>query len=98
MQVLYRPFPPLKMSQEHLYKSTFFLGHRVGIWSSALTLRLLITVKANKYPWMAYVYNREIGISCGGTLIASKYVVSAAHCVYRDDMLTELSPADMIVV
>ena len=78
--------------------SNIFLGHPVGICSFAVTLRLIITVKANKYPWMAYVYNGENGISCGGTLISTKYVVSAAHCVYWDDMLTELSPADMIAV
>ena len=78
--------------------SHIFLGHPVGICSFAVTLRQLITVKANKYPWMAYVYNGEIGISCGGTLISSNYVVSAAHCVYRDEKLTVQSPADMIMV
>merc|ERR1719510_1095439 len=34
----------------------------------------------NKYPWMAALV-RGGGQFCGGTLVASKYVISAAHCM-----------------
>ena len=49
--------------------------------------------QTNKYPWMAAVYNEDTEMFCGGTLISSKYVVSAAHCIYRADAETEFSPA-----
>merc|ERR1712038_1030797 len=35
---------------------------------------------ANKYPWMAALV-RDGNQFCGGTLVASKYVISAAHCM-----------------
>ena len=49
---------------------------------------------AGKYPWMAVLlttkdnrftqyYHATPGASfCGGTLVASKYVISAAHCMF----------------
>ena len=53
----------------------------------------------NKYPWMALVYSlvqKETYI-CGGALIASKYVLSTAHCIQEGE--TEvLSPASHIRV
>ena len=47
---------------------------------------------------MAAVYNEDTEMFCGGTLISSKYVVSAAHCVYRQDHQTEFSPAYLVTV
>ena len=38
----------------------------------------------NKYPWVVTIVN-NFGFprpeDCGGTLVASKYVISAAHCL-----------------
>ena len=34
----------------------------------------------NKYPWMVALVSPSGGQFCGGTLVASKYVISAAHC------------------
>ena len=32
------------------------------------------------------------GQFCGGTLVASKYVISAAHCMFTDKKLTKPRP------
>merc|ERR1711923_466133 len=40
----------------------------------------------NKYPWLVRLFNSdETGSFCGGTLVASKYVISAAHCMFELD-------------
>ena len=40
---------------------------------------LMLDFQKNKYPWLVMVRNG--GSRCGGTLVASKYVITAAHCV-----------------
>ena len=36
----------------------------------------------NKYPWMVALVSASGFQFCGGTLVASKYVISAAHCMF----------------
>ena len=49
--------------------------------------RLLNLIKyffsANKYPWIVDLINSKTGkyVNCSGTLVASKYVITAAHCM-----------------
>ena len=38
----------------------------------------------NKYPWMVAILDSD-GQFCGGTLVASQYVISAAHCMFSDE-------------
>ena len=45
------------------------------------------SAQRNKYPWMVYV--RPGNYICGGTLVASKYVVTAAHCLFFDQAGTQ---------
>ena len=45
-----------------------------------MSLRLY-SIKKNKYPWMVALVDFIGKQFCGGTLVASKYVISAAHCV-----------------
>ena len=51
----------------------------------------------NKYPWVVYV--RPGNFICGGTLVASKYVVTAAHCLYFDTAATQpMATSDVQVI
>ena len=36
---------------------------------------------ANKYPWVVALLHSDGYLFCGGTLVASKYVVTAASCM-----------------
>merc|ERR1719347_681764 len=52
----------------------------------------------NEFPWMAMLKTGERFI-CGGTLVASKWVLSAAHCMYPDpDYWDEAEPEDLKIV
>ena len=43
----------------------------------------------NKYPWIVLLTIKTGPFLCGGVLVASKYVVTAAHCTYYDDQNTQ---------
>ena len=48
-------------------------------------------MKKNKYPWIvALILKSDDSHFCGGTLVASKYIISAAHCMWFDFAQTTL--------
>ena len=52
----------------------------------------------NKYPWIVSIAVPGFNHWCGGTLVASKYVVTAAHCMWADEALTQPRPVADITV
>ena len=53
-----------------------------------------------KYPWLVTVLSTSspVDLVCAGTLVASKYVVTAAHCMFLDQDATQpVSAADVTV-
>merc|ERR1719195_2147316 len=52
----------------------------------------------NKYPWMAALVDSNGNQFCGGTLVASKYVVTAAHCMFYDQNAQQPVPLTKIKV
>ena len=60
-------------------------------------LSIIFSSKVNKYPWMVLlkvVFGNGWSM-CGGTLVASRYVITAAHCVEFKEI--DVTP-DMIEV
>ena len=56
-------------------------------------------VKVNEYPWIALLRIVMNGKSfrCSGSLVASQWIVTAAHCVFHEDQVT-LASNSMITV
>ena len=46
---------------------------------------ILMLFQINKYPWIVSIQRTsDSSHICGGSLVASKYVVTSARCLYRD--------------
>ena len=63
------------------------LGCKCGIERSSRIVGGTEVAPANKYPWMFALVNSLGGqFFCGGTLLASKYVLTAAHCMFYNGL------------
>jgi len=52
----------------------------------------------NEYPWMASIADSQESQFCGGTLIASQWVLTAAHCMFKDQAGTQPQTAGELLV
>jgi len=79
--------------------STTGSGCRCGVKKAQRIVGGTEVNPVNKYPWMAAIMNGAgTAQFCGGTLVASKYVITAAHCMFFDNDATQpLSTSDVSV-
>merc|ERR1712106_655808 len=52
--------------------------------------------EVNEYPWMAAIATNSGSFFCGGTLISSQWVLTAAHCMFKDNAGTQAQTAGEI--
>ena len=57
----------------------------------------MFMLQKNKYPWMVDISLNSV-FYCGGTLVASKYVVTRAECLfYSNDSAVATSDVQVIL-
>merc|ERR1712123_480481 len=54
--------------------------------------------EVNEYPWMAAISDSQESQFCGGTLIAAQWILTAAHCMFKDSAGTQPQTAEEIRV
>merc|ERR1712106_203535 len=54
--------------------------------------------EVNEYPWMAAISDTQESQFCGGTLIAGQWILTVAHCMFKDSAGTQPQLAEEIRV
>ena len=58
-------------------------GRRFGLYSSIRRSRRIVGGREsvpNSWPWMVVLFFNQTKLSCGGSIIKSSWVITAAHC------------------
>ena len=94
-------FLNMQMWRQEIIKNCWW--NRSGSCKITLQSELICTLIAfclqkNKYPWMVALMSSSGAQFCGGTLVASKYVVTAAHCMFYDQNAQQPVPKTEVLL
>merc|ERR1712107_917293 len=72
---------------------------RCGVKKSTRIVGGIEVNPINKYPWIVAITNDRGFQYCAGTLVGSRYVVTAAHCMFKDPAgSVRTNPSEVIVL
>merc|ERR1712110_799234 len=74
---------------------------KCGIKGGAKRIVGGVEARPNEFPWIASLIlimgGFETDSMCGGTLVSAEWIVTAAHCLYKDnDFKTLYKPSEMV--
>merc|ERR1719264_1757769 len=74
---------------------------KCGVKGSANRIVGGVEAKVNEFPWIAslilIIDGSETDSMCGGTLVSAEWIVTAAHCLYKDnDYKILYKPSEMV--